>query len=92
MLAQREVSRTRLERRMSSKIQVLVDGIPDKGRGTPRGVRAVGRSRLEAPEVDGVVFLRQGRAQSLEPGAVLTVKVVKTLEYDLLAEPAGACD
>ncbi len=45
----------------------------------------VGRSRRDAPEVDGLVFV-DGPARV---GEIVTVRVMSALEYDLVAEPVG---
>jgi ribosomal protein S12 methylthiotransferase len=44
----------------------------------------VARSKYQAPEVDGCVLIRTD--QTLETGTFLPVRVVDTLEYDLIAE------
>src|SRR6185295_17057295 len=63
MLAQLEVSRERLKKRVAKELSVIVDGVPVEEKDTPRGVQAVGRSQLEAPEVDGVVYLKNGQSK-----------------------------
>ena len=46
----------------------------------------VGRSRRDAPEVDGVVFVdAPGKV-----GEIVQVRVTAALDYDLVGEPAGA--
>lgn len=44
----------------------------------------IGRSQADAPEVDGVVFVKSRRA--LEVGEFVDVKITNTLEYDLMGE------
>ena len=44
----------------------------------------IARSRHDAPEVDGVVFLRSDR--SLRPGTLVSCRVTGAYEYDLVAE------
>ena len=44
----------------------------------------MGRSQYDAPEVDGVVYVKCARA--LKPGDFVKVKVTDTLEYDLVGE------
>ena len=58
MLAQLDVSRRRLACRVGRTEMVMLDGFVDQGAEVPPGVVAFGRTRLEAPEVDGVVLLR----------------------------------
>ncbi len=45
----------------------------------------LGRSQYDAPEVDGTVYVKSGRA--LRPGDFVKVKITDTLEYDLVGEP-----
>lgn len=47
----------------------------------------IGRSRGEAPEVDGVVFLKTGRAEA-GPGQWLTARYTAAAGYDMRAVPA----
>ena len=61
MAAQQEVSREVMAARVGRTIDVIVDEVDEEG--------AVGRSKWDAPEIDGSVFLdgasrRQGRATS----------------------------
>ncbi len=86
MAAQQKVSRTRLKSRLKNTYEVLLDGPLPKGSDSPKGARALARSQMEAPEVDGVVFLRGPGTRKLKPGTVLPARVVKTLDYDLIAE------
>jgi len=95
MLAQRDVSRRRLHERVGQKIEVLVDETvaPPSRRhagGTPAlpvaGARAIARSQLEAPEVDGVVYLQGRGAAKLAPGTFKRVEIVRALDYDVVAK------
>lgn len=54
-------------------IQVLID---EKGNDY-----YLGRSQYDAPEVDGVVYVKSGR--TLKPGEFVRVKITATMEYDL---------
>ena len=42
-------------------------------------------SRLEAPEVDGVVYLKGRGIDKHPPGTILSAKVVAALDYDIVA-------
>jgi ribosomal protein S12 methylthiotransferase len=81
MTAAQAISRDKLRRKIGRKIQVLVDEVRADG-------VAVARSKGDAPEIDGNVFVRPGGA--LKPGDLVEVKVVRTEAYDLWAEPADA--
>jgi ribosomal protein S12 methylthiotransferase len=61
--------------------QVLIEG---EGELDGRAVR-VGRSRRDAPEVDGVVFVDGPGAV----GEIVDVRVTAALDYDLVGEPVG---
>ena len=61
MLAQREVSRRRTASRVGASVDVMVDGLLS-GEAPVKGVKIIGRSQLEAPEVDGMVFLKEAAA------------------------------
>ncbi len=78
MLAQREISRRINESQIGSQMEVIVD------RRTHGSVfRFEGRSRFDAPEVDGQVFIGKG---NFEPGAITRVKITGASDYDLFAE------
>ncbi|MCX7817939.1 MAG: 30S ribosomal protein S12 methylthiotransferase RimO [Kiritimatiellae bacterium] len=85
MAIQREVSCSCLRAWVGRELEVLVDAP------TPAGRRkgAVGRHRGQAPDVDGVVYLRGAAAAGLRPGQVLRARVSAAFEYDLAAEPVG---
>jgi ribosomal protein S12 methylthiotransferase len=87
MATQLEVSRQRLQQRVGRDIAVMVDGPPGPGMAVPRGVHAIGRSQLEATEVDGVIFLKGRAAARIEPGTIVKAKVEQALDYDLVARP-----
>jgi ribosomal protein S12 methylthiotransferase len=86
MAAQLEVSRRRQAARVGREIAVLVDARSERGAKVPKGVRALARSQQEAPEVDGVILLRGHTAAQLEPGTFARAKIVKGLDYDVIAE------
>lgn len=90
MLAQREVSRRRLRARVGSTVAVMVDGPTPPGAPHPAGTHAIGRTQLEAPEVDGLCFLRGRAWKKLAPGSVHRAPVLDALDYDLIVgEPIG---
>jgi len=67
------ISAQRLQRRVGTSIQVLVDGIDRK--------TAIARSAAEAPEIDGVVRITNG--SKLKVGEFAQVRVTKADAYDL---------
>ena len=44
----------------------------------------LGRTQYDAPEVDGLVYVKSSRA--IKPGDFVKVKINDTLEYDLVGE------
>ena len=64
----------------------MLDGFVDGDAEVPPGVVAFGRTRLEAPEVDGVVLLRGSELRKQPLGTRLNAKIVESLDYDLIAE------
>jgi len=84
MLAQREVSRKRTRERVGRKLDVMVDGFLEQSE--IKGVKAVGRSQLEAPEVDGVIYLKGRGIPKLDTGMVVTAEVTDALDYDIVAK------
>jgi ribosomal protein S12 methylthiotransferase len=80
MEAAQRISRDKLRSKIGRSIEVLVDEVRSDG-------MAVARSKGDAPEIDGHVFVRG--AHGLSAGEITTVKVARTDAYDLWAEPAG---
>jgi ribosomal protein S12 methylthiotransferase len=75
----RSASHERLENLVGAEIEVLVEG-----RGSLAGrPTLIGRSRRDAPEVDGLVFI-EGAA---EIGSMIRARVDRALDYDLVASP-----
>ena len=76
MAAQKEVSADLLSAKVGREIDVLIDEVDDEG--------AVGRSKWDAPEIDGSVFLN-GETE-IKPGDIVKAKVLHADDYDLWAE------
>jgi len=76
MAQQQEVSRAVLAERVGRDIDVIIDEVDDEG--------AIGRSKWDAPDIDGSVFLNG--ATGLRPGDIVSVRVVHADAYDLWAE------
>lgn len=85
MQAQLEVSRARLREKVGSMAEVMLDGHIGDAESLPEGVTAFGRTRLEAPEVDGMVLLR-GNLREAAPGDRVKALVTDALDYDLIAD------
>jgi ribosomal protein S12 methylthiotransferase len=76
MELQKRISLKKYRGMVGMKKEVLVEG-PDHERGTLRG-----RLRIQAPEIDGCVFLK-GKAQ---PGDWVEVRITHALPYDLVGQ------
>jgi ribosomal protein S12 methylthiotransferase len=75
MALQAEISADKLEAKVGSVQQVLVDVID--------GELAVGRSRADAPEIDGTVQIQDGAEAGLKPGDFVDVMIMGSDEHDL---------
>lgn len=73
MEVQQAISASRLERKVGRTLEVVIDSVDDEG--------AVGRSRGDAPEIDGHVFL--DGEQRVQPGDRVQVLIDEANEYDL---------
>ena len=80
MALQSDISRRRLERYRGQTLHVLVDGIEEG----EDGAYAVGRSQMDAPEIDGVV--RFGGSGRLPIGDFVQVLITDSDDHDLLGE------
>jgi ribosomal protein S12 methylthiotransferase len=76
MQAQQEISARRLQQRVGTMVEVLIDAIDEEG-------TAHGRTYAEAPEIDGTVHIEE--AQGLGPGDMVTALIEDADEYDLWA-------
>jgi len=79
MEVQAEISAGRLDRKVGSRLKVLVDAVDADG--------AVARSAADAPEIDGVVHIDNG--QKLRPGQFAEVEVIHADQHDLFARLPG---
>jgi ribosomal protein S12 methylthiotransferase len=72
------ISAEKLAAKVGTEIDVLVDAADDEG-------GATGRSKADAPEIDGEVHLRD--AGGLKPGDIVRVRVEDADEHDLFGAP-----
>lgn len=75
---QRRISRARMELRIGTELDVLVEGVSDESEWLLQG-----RWWGQAPEVDGSVYLANGTAQV---GEIRRVLVTDAADYDLMAD------
>ncbi len=78
MAAAERISRAKLKTKVGKTIEVLVDQVRADG-------VALARSKADAPEIDGKVFVTPGHA--LRPGDLVKVKVERADAFDLHAAP-----
>ena len=78
MLIQQEIAFGKAEERIGEEYDVLVEGR------IPEDEVYVGRTYLDAPEVDGFVFFESDR--ELVSGELVRVRIVDCNEYDLIGE------
>ena len=73
MAHQQAISKKRLKRKVGSRQQVIIDEVGP--------TVAKGRSKGDAPEIDGAVYVKSKRP--LQVGEFATVKIERADEYDL---------
>jgi ribosomal protein S12 methylthiotransferase len=74
MQVQEQISARRLARKVGTVQRVLVDEVGPSV--------AMGRTAADAPEIDGVVYIKTGR-RKLAPGDFVEVKITSAEEHDL---------
>lgn len=79
MEVQQAISLKKQLAKVGRTIDVMIDEVDDES--------ATGRSKGDAPDIDGSVFLTDGA--SLTPGQIVKAKVTDADAYDLWAEQAG---
>jgi len=73
MRVQAQISADKLQKKIGSTIDVMIDEVDDEG--------AIGRGKGDAPEIDGRVMI--DGASHLNPGDIVKVNVTSTDEHDL---------
>ena len=79
MATQEKISARRLRQKIGRTLVVLIDESGEKG--------AIGRSSADAPEIDGVVHIRN--AVGLQPGEIVQVRITRSDSHDLYGEIAA---
>ena len=72
------ISEAKLQAKVGRRIEVLVDAVDADG--------ATCRTRADAPEIDGNLFIDEG-FETLAPGDLVTVEVDEASDYDLWGRP-----
>jgi ribosomal protein S12 methylthiotransferase len=73
------ISAEKLAAKVGSTVDVLIDRVDDEG-------GASGRSKADAPEIDGEVHLRA--AGGLKAGDIVQARIEESDEHDLFGVPA----
>jgi ribosomal protein S12 methylthiotransferase len=81
MAAQARISAAKLRAKVGRTLDVIIDEVDEEG-------GATGRSKADAPEIDGQVHLRD--APGLTPGDIVSVEVEDADEYDLFGVPIAS--
>jgi ribosomal protein S12 methylthiotransferase len=76
MQLQQRISAEKMQEKVGQTLQVLVDEVDEEG--------AIARSKADAPEIDGLVFLPE--AFDLEPGDFVQARITAADAYDLWGE------
>ena len=79
MAVQEKISARRLEQKIGKTVEVLIDQSGAQG--------TIGRSSADAPEIDGVVHIRN--AKGLKPGEFAQVRVMRSDAHDLYGDIAA---
>ena len=71
---QAQISTDKLQAKIGQTLEVIIDEVGEDG--------AIGRSKADAPEIDGVVHVL-GDASSMRSGDIITVKIEAADAHDL---------
>ena len=77
MEKQQTISQRLMKRKIGKRLSVIID---DAGGGSS-GILAKGRSKADAPQIDGVAYVSSRRP--LRSGDIISIKVEKTDAYDI---------
>ena len=75
MQLQQEISAERLKQKIGQTLDVIVDEIDDEG--------IIGRTKADAPEVDGLVYIENLSGTPVKVGEFIKVTISHSDEYDL---------
>ena len=75
MQLQQEISAERLKQKIGQTLGVIVDEIDDEG--------IIGRTKADAPEVDGLVYIENLSGTPVKVGEFIKVTITHSDEYDL---------
>lgn len=76
MRLQQEISQAKLAQKIGKELDVIIDEVEDYD-------RIIGRTKGDAPEIDGVIYLHTTKEHTPKVGDILKAKVTANDEYDL---------
>jgi ribosomal protein S12 methylthiotransferase len=76
METQHRISAEKMQAKVGQVLDVIIDDVDDE--------HAIGRSKGDAPEIDGTVTIEGGA--ELTPGDIVSVKITAADDYDLVAQ------
>lgn len=84
MIAQAEISSQKIKQYIGMVEPVLIEGVSAE-----TDLLLEGRTRFQAPEVDGCVYITDGQAS---PGDIVSVRITEAHTYDLVGEIIGTVE
>ena len=79
MALQMDISREKNQHRIGKEAEVLVEEMPETD-------LWVGRTAGQAPDVDGVTYIRGKNGKKIEVGNFVRTKIIDAMAYDLVGE------
>jgi ribosomal protein S12 methylthiotransferase len=90
MALQQEISLEKNQEKIGLEIEVIIDEYNDDEDDTVAGSKLIGRSKGDAPGIDGSVYIAAGEfAGQIKIGDIVKVMVEDADEYDLYAQVTG---
>ena len=80
MKLQNKISKENLKNKIGNEYEVLIEGIADSNK------YYVGRTYMDSPEIDGIVYIPKTRQNIIEIGSFVKVKIIETNDYDLVGK------
>lgn len=78
MQLQKKISKAKLKKYLGKTIPVLIEGYSEE-----TDLLLQGRSKFQAPDIDGLVLINKGKANI---GDLVSVKIKKSTDYDLIGQ------
>ncbi len=79
MELEKSISKIKLEEKIGNIYEIIIDGISDDGR------FYIGRSYMDIPDEDGVIFIEKKDKENLV-GKFVKCKIIDTIDYDLIGK------